>query len=324
MSANPSRAIIETLVRKTIREMQDSPRRSVRNLVDLALQFSGGRLQHRFFQAAQTLLKNENSPYYDLAQDVVNHVDPEQIVTLGMNVGYNGCTYGAKKLREAGRQTPWTIFLSARDSAERQQLQTVTAQGESQGVYTWQIFADCQPEELLPLASLHPDGAFMLYCQGRAITPDFCQRLLQVKNVMPVICYDDSAPDACAALRAQGVGYSVYHVYHPAGLQEVLSGDLMYSAQQLHPIFTALLPARQCPRPLQEEVHRRIQAFRESQLFQTIPWEALHDSCLVDQMLRGQPTATDRFISRETSRPLCLFPGGIALDQQLQAAFPGP
>ena len=99
MERKASRIIIETLVRKALRDIKDSPERSMRNLVDMALHFSQGRFQQRFFTAAQTMLQNEQSAYYDMVQDLVNHVDPERILRFGMDLGYNSCTYGANTIR---------------------------------------------------------------------------------------------------------------------------------------------------------------------------------------------------------------------------------
>lgn len=49
MENKVSRILIETIVKKTLKEIKDSPERSVRNLVDMALNCSEGRFQHRFF-----------------------------------------------------------------------------------------------------------------------------------------------------------------------------------------------------------------------------------------------------------------------------------
>lgn len=100
MENNTSRIIIETIVKRTLKNIKDAPDRSIRNLIDMALHFSGGRFQRNFFEIAQTMLENENSPYYGLIEDVVTHIDDKSLLRFGMNVGYNSCTIGAKKIRE--------------------------------------------------------------------------------------------------------------------------------------------------------------------------------------------------------------------------------
>lgn len=92
MENSVSRILIETTVRQTLKGIQEDPERSIRNLVDMALQFSEGRFQNRFFETAHTLLENEKSAYYGLIYDAVSHIETEHIVRLGMNIGYNSCT----------------------------------------------------------------------------------------------------------------------------------------------------------------------------------------------------------------------------------------
>ena len=58
MARDISRVLIETVVRKMLREAKDSPERSIRNLVDMALYFSDGRIQRNFFTVAQEMLRN--------------------------------------------------------------------------------------------------------------------------------------------------------------------------------------------------------------------------------------------------------------------------
>ncbi|MCD8363619.1 MAG: hypothetical protein LUC98_11820 [Lachnospiraceae bacterium] len=65
MKSDMSRILIETLVKNTLKDLRDSPERSVRNLVHMALKFSEGRFQHEFFEVAGTMLENEQSSYYD-------------------------------------------------------------------------------------------------------------------------------------------------------------------------------------------------------------------------------------------------------------------
>ena len=92
--------LIESVVRRTVQKLHDSPEREIRNLIDLGLSFADGRFQRKFLKASQKMLRNEKSAYYPLIKDVVSHVDEERLVTFGMNLGYNGCTRGAKTIRQ--------------------------------------------------------------------------------------------------------------------------------------------------------------------------------------------------------------------------------
>ena len=59
MENSISRMLVEMVVRKALKSIKDDPERGIRNLVDMALQFSSeGRFQRDFFSAAQTMLQN--------------------------------------------------------------------------------------------------------------------------------------------------------------------------------------------------------------------------------------------------------------------------
>ena len=116
MGEGMSRVLIETMVRKGIREMQEDPERSTRNLVDMAIHFSPeGRFARELFGSAQRMLADEQSGYYALVSDVVNHMDPQRLLTFGMLVGYDGFTLGAREIRKTeaaeGFDIPWTLGM---------------------------------------------------------------------------------------------------------------------------------------------------------------------------------------------------------------------
>ena len=94
MEKSMSRMLVETVVKKALKSIKESPERGIRNLVDMALQFSEGRFQINFFTVTQTMFQNENSAYYGLVRNVVAYTDSDRLFTFGMNLGYNSCTEG--------------------------------------------------------------------------------------------------------------------------------------------------------------------------------------------------------------------------------------
>lgn len=95
-----TRILAETTIRKYLKDIKLSPKRSIRNLVDTGFAVARGRFQTHLLEATQKMLQNENSPYYDLVIDTVYNVEAERLITFGMNVGYNSCTKGARKICE--------------------------------------------------------------------------------------------------------------------------------------------------------------------------------------------------------------------------------
>ena len=100
MGEDMSRVLIETMVRKGIREIQEDPERSARNLVDMAIHFlPEGRFSRALFDNVQRMLRDEDSAYYALVSDMVHHMDAERLLTFGMLLGYDGFTLGAQHAR---------------------------------------------------------------------------------------------------------------------------------------------------------------------------------------------------------------------------------
>lgn len=292
MENSMSRILIETTVRQTLYGLKEDSRRSVRNLIDLALQFSQGRFQSRFFETAQTWLKNENSAYYTLVQDAVSHIETEHLVKLGMNVGYNSCTWGAQRIRDnekrLGFNIPWTVLMQLdgeRFSSCREQYQKTITEGETLGIYVWMLFARNDPLALLPLASAHPDSAFFLFCGAGAVTPALVDALSGVENLMTVVRLEEAAGDACAMLREARLPYSVFFRYAEKEAESIVNGDLFYDVQQMHPLFTVLIPKTDCGSVPQQKVARAALEWRKSQQFQTLPWELYGDALHLDEII---------------------------------------
>lgn len=144
------------------------------------------------------------------------------------------------------------------------------AQGEGLGIFTWMLFSGEQPQELLPLAFEHPDSAFLLFCAPSDVTPPFWEYAAELDNLMTVVRYDEGASDACELLRGLGLLYSLYFPYTPDDVERITSGELLYSAQQQHPVFTALLAGPGCSAAAQTQVHQYVELARSQQLGKAI------------------------------------------------------
>lgn len=292
MKNTMSRILVTSVVRKALNDMRDSPERATRNLVDMALHFSKGRFQQRFFTSAQTMLKNENSGYYGLIRDMMTYVDTDRLFTFGMNLGYNSCTEGAKKIRtnekKLGFNIPWTITLNMDAHTVDENMtcyHDLIRQGEELGVYTWILFASDAAQSALSFPQEHPDSAFFLFCEGEDLTPSFLEQTPELYNLMLVVHYEESVADICAQMREWGLLYSVWYEYGIRNTQTILDGDLFYSTQQLFPIFTSLVPERGCPVSAQQLVHQAAVHSRNDQLYRTVPWEIQEDNKLIDAII---------------------------------------
>lgn len=292
MGVDHSEILIRTLVRHGIRDMQSSPHRSIRKLVDMAASFANGPFQQQFFQTAQQMLENESSGYYTLAQNLVRNTDEERLITYGMNLGFNGCTRGADQIRrteaEEGISIPWSISLEipADDFHEKENLyQELIRQGEELGIYCWVLFPEQEPSEILSLVRQHPESAFTVVCPAGSNIPVLIDDGQSCNNLMVAVPYDSSAGTASGILRDAGFLYCLYHSYNADSLSDIENGHLFEQIEALNPAFCVLMPKKDCPEDVQSKVHQAVLEGRLSQDYRMILWEFIRDSMLVDSVI---------------------------------------
>lgn len=303
-----SRLLVETVVKKSLKGIKDSPERGIRNLVDMALQFSEGRFQKNFFTMAQIMLQNENSAYYNLVRETVTHTDTDRLFTFGMNLGYNSCTEGAGRIRQNEKimncNIPWTIslWLDAQKMNENQEsYHMLIREGEHLGIYTWMLFAPEAPQQVLSLAENHPDSAFCLFCQAEDLSDAFLAEAADLNNMMLVVRYEERAANLCETLREMGLLYSVWYQYGQKDTESIINGDLFSSTQQLFPTFTVLIPEKGCLDEIRRLVYQAVRSAREKQAYHTMVFEFQSDNCLIDSIISGDAC----FASFDKNGDLC-------------------
>ncbi len=321
MKQDTSRLIIENIVKNALKEIKDSPGRGLRNLVDMALHFSEGRFQRNFFDTAQRMLENDHSAYYDLIEDLVMHADMDRLLTFGMNLGYNSCTIGAKKIREieaaCGYNIPWTIAMELDleminrsdeedDQAYYAQYDRILQQGEELGVYTWMIFCHGNLLRMLPLIEAHADSAFILFCEPDDITRDFLDEIVTVKNLILSVHYTEmGAREDCmyaaeygveeplcsepemlfSQLRKAGILYTCHFLYTDANAPEILDDSLFYMMELYNPAFAVLIPKKECSADTRRMVSDYVEKVRNEQNHRLVVWELEADNRRVDGII---------------------------------------
>lgn len=292
MAASINRILIETLVRKALRDIQASPERSVRNLVDMGLSFSKGRFQTRLFQSVQRMLSDEHSAYYQLVRNAVTNVAHDRLLRFGMNVGYNSCTLGARKIREIeaaeGFNIPWTLYLEIRaDGFAHHQTayDELISQGKELGIYTWFIYADGLCTELFDLLAKHDDCAFALLCRAQSFTDEMLEELAGLSHTLVSVELNEQADVLCSELRERKLLYAVHKTYTSSDVPEILSDNLLYDTQSLQAPITALLPGKDCTEAERNRVFEYILRNREGQVFPTVLWEMVQDVLGIDTII---------------------------------------
>ena len=286
------RTMIETTVRNTINHIKEDPERSMRNLIDLALNFSDGRFQQHFLESAQRMLETENSCYYKLVPDLVSHVDSKRIITFGMNVGYNSCTLGARKIRKIESKEqyniPWSIYLKingTRYPKNASAYHSLIEQGTELGIYTWIIHVPDNPANVLELVEAFPDCAFAVLCSPDKITPALLEEASTLYNLMFVIEYCDLTASACTLLRSGNFLYSVY--YKSEDNEEVNCDEILSDTENLNAPFTFFCSTTHTPIEYSTE-QRKIQQIRMEQTYNTIPFDLIQDIHQIDGIISEQ------------------------------------
>lgn len=153
------------------------------------------------------------------------------------------------------------------------------------GIYTYLLMAQELPAGLLPLLQQQRDCAFLLFAAPGDLTEDVIDIIAQLKNVVPVILYEDGIEEICSAMRQREMLYSVFLPYHREKAENLLTDGVMQDIEQLHsPLtyFVAYTSPENCtPSPL----YQSIVSARNDLHLQTIPVELWEDLRFIDSVI---------------------------------------
>ena len=292
MKLDMNRMLIETAIRRALQGMETSPERSIRNLIDLGLNFSQGELQQKLLHTAKDMLRDQNSAYYTLLKDTLVHVDMEKLITLGMALGYNSCTKGAAAIRQLeaqqGFNIPWLLSMAVNCASlpdRTDDYAQILAQGTELGIYTYAFFPDGDPAPLLPHLRAQRSCAFFLLLPSGQLTEKLTEELKQLDNVLTAVQADQDAPAACARLRAEKLPFAVWRRYGQADQADILSGRWLEDLLPGHPLFALLLPEVGCPAKTRSAVCAYLHTLRVAQKTPVIPMELLQDGLMIDEII---------------------------------------
>ena len=287
-----AKVLVESTIRRTLKNIQESPERATRNLIDLGLEFSNGRFQTRLFEQAQKMMQNKKSAYYGLVKNVVATVDHDIITTFGVNLGYNSCTKGAQVIRaieaEKGFNVPWALNLAINEKKMERETDfypSIIQQGKALGIYTYLLFINGHPENVLPMIEKESNCAFVLFLHGHQVGQSFIKKMKSIKNVMVSIYANKDMPAACQKLRDAKLLYAVYQRYTEQDKKNVIDGEWLKSVLPVHPAFAFLRADFSCTSQTQNEIYRYITAVRDEQQVPLIFMDIKQDTLMIDQVI---------------------------------------
>lgn len=293
------RIIIADAVKKGIRNIKTDPCRSIRNLVDLGNHFSTGRFQQAFFENTQTLLRDPQSPYYDLIHNAVTNVDSETLTTLGVNTGYMSWTYGAAKIRnieqEAGYNIPWTLFLDYRCPFDDPlDFTRIIEEGQPLGIYTYMLFLGSDQAEasatIRRLAN-YPESSFILFSDDAAVSAVLALEDSALRNV--VISIGLNQPDCVNHTRLLAEKkrfFGIHLFYGDADVPAILSGAYIERMAETGAVLANFIAKGNCSREARTEVASYIRNIRIGQAYPIFPVALYSDADYVERIISsGNP-----------------------------------
>lgn len=240
---NLIRRAITIAVNKAIGNMQSSPERSSRNLLDLGLFFTKSKRLGNFFEAAQKILSNPKNSYHQLIKRVLETVNLETVKTVGINLGFNSLNYGAKKIRTKQENIdhllPWLIAFKISEDYSNfiEQIKSHINDGQELGIYSYIITSESAQAlpEIVTIAEHYTDCVFMLLLSPQQITREYAALLSKPKNLVVSItlneqlAYKDACRNAFQQLREFACFYGFHIEFTKDNATKISSEDFLHT-----------------------------------------------------------------------------------------------
>ncbi len=258
-----ARSMLESTVRRALREMREDSARQLRRLVDLGCQLMRGGNRKKLFSYIQSVLQNEQGAYYTMLQELLCRVDEERLCTFGINFGYNGCVEASEKLRRGGKkyghELPWSTGVDLSQGME----ETIRAvdEGASLGQAVFML-AVPDKASLLSLGELlerHGEAVFFLFLAPDIIeeeTVAFCTRYPQLWLSLELD--GEKAEDEARLLREARLLFGMHLSYSQDSAWRVTTGEALSRTHELGGFAAFVYPIDGCREDTLAEVERAV------------------------------------------------------------------
>ncbi len=297
--AQMEQAVMEAIVSRKLEEIQQDPKRSIRQLVDLGQEAAVSALSRRFLFIAQNMLQQADSPYYTLIENAVEAVDQKRLLRFGVNLFWNGLTKGAGRIRQLeeqrGYNIPWTVSLYLKQTESGlslyEQLDLIR-QGTEMGIYTYMLFCLDAPavERAMTLANKEPECAFFLMLPGGwEWKPDVSPEQIPQNLLLGVDCGAPGWEEQVRWLKEGRCLYLLYRRYATEqDAQEILSGQWVEAMLPYGGVAVVLL---QEAKGLNEAHSAAVRDYalqaRMNQRYPTFVIDFYADTLFTDQLVSG-------------------------------------
>ena len=337
---NPiTRAIIDSTVDRSLREIDEDPKRSVRKLTDLGRLFTKGRFTDEIYAIAQDLLHNDDSPYYTAIERILRHTSKLNLKTFGINLGYNGLNIGGKidrsTMSRRDHRTPWLISLrvnpSIPNSMSVSEVENVIEQAKPLGIYCFSIRLEgslLSLNSLLEITKRNSDCAFFFLIPDQKLTPIHLENIQECYS--SVFLIHTESPFAAAnteSLRKKKILFGAYSFYDDQNVSSWISDKRIKEFLSLEVPIAVLLADDTCSAKNQARVAKYCRSSRMHPEYPLLLFDSIGDIMAIDRMRSEQENGCYFEILetgdiRTGSEIITDFRHTVSLEQLLTIAVP--
>lgn len=294
-----TRMMAQSVIEQGLRGLQDDPHRSLRRLVDFGSELANGPYQKNFINLFRRLLKPEDCPYYNLAQNAVRDVSHSRLKTCALGLGWNSLTVGAARIRtleaEKRHNIPWSLTLHLDGGAyamNSEQYEALVHQAVDLGIYSYFLVPDESAAALsiaLELVNRAPDCVFFLLLPEQRGEMEQLPASSVPDNLIIGLSTDRTHwRSDVQRLRNAGCLYALYRAYStPEEVREITSGSWAAEIAPDMGMATVCVARHDCPPNLAEQVCGYTLRSRLSPQYPTFFVDFYTDNHYADRCISG-------------------------------------
>ena len=289
-----SKTLVESYVRKQVKALKQSPTETIDTLTKQLLDKPKGSLEKYLLHITPEKLQDTQSGYYKLFHDILPKINTDHLVTLGMNIGYNGIFTASKNTQlhspESTFDALWAFRLSIdgicyEKNAAQYKAQITSA--KKNGTHCFMLFIEKNAWKLLPFIKKEKDCAFFLFCPASCLTEKFLDAAKLTKNLFISVAHNSNkqppSSDVFKQLRMRKLPYAVHYYYSASDIDNINSGKIFKELSKERPLFTFFLPTKTnfekkiVTKEEQKAIYERIIKERICLRYPSIPFEVKED-----------------------------------------------
>ena len=289
-----SKTLAESYIRKQIKALKQDPAQTIHTLTKQLLEKPDSPLEKYLLHITPEKLQDTQSGYYQLFHDILPKINTEHLVTLAMNIGYNGLFTASKNTQLHSPESIFNALWAFRLSIDGINYEKNAAQYKAQitsakknGTHCFMLFIEKNAWKLLPFIKKEKDCAFFLFCPASCLTEKFLDAAKLTKNLFISVAHNSNkqppSSDVFKQLRMRKLPYAVHYYYSASDIDIINSGKIFKELSKERPLFTFFLPTKTnfekkiVTKEEQKAIYERIIKERICLRYPSIPFEVKED-----------------------------------------------